>query len=40
MPRPDPWACAVCAQTWPVPSLARACEQDHQAQQLQQEDET
>ena len=26
----DPWRCAVCGRFWPVPDLARLCEQKHQ----------
>ncbi len=25
MTEPDPWRCAVCATSYPVPSLARHC---------------
>lgn len=26
----DPWRCAVCGRTYPVPSLARDCERKHE----------
>ena len=29
--KPDPWKCSYCAVHFPVPMLARACEDGHAA---------